>query len=230
MNNICFFTSIGNNLTLIDYIKNTYDYDIVCNYYGENIDVLEKIKEKSVYCENNKICKFPALKKLYDVVSEYDYIFIYDDDALVTQGSLDSLINIAYKYKLDLVSSAHCSLGKISWPIHLPVKGNHLFRYVNFIELNFPIFSKNGLKKFMDQYDGLLCDWGVDYWYSYILQPEINFNMAIVDSIVIHNPKDSMKLDGVINPWDRVKQMDEYLIKFNIPRIEAKTIGLRLFD
>lgn len=224
MSKICFFTSIGDNLSIIDYIKKNYNYDIVCNYYGSNDQIYDQLKTISKYCENNKLCKFPAAKKLFDVLSSYDFIFVYDDDALVIKGNLDSLINIGQKYKLDIVSSAHDPHGKISWKIHCPIHGEHLFRYVNFIEINYPIFSRHGFMQFMQEYDGLLCDWGIDYWYCKILNPTINYNFGIVDSVVIHNPDHSTRLNNNFDPYKRVAEMDKYLIKYNISKVDAKTL------
>lgn len=225
MKNICFFTSIGDDLNLIEYIHTNHNYDIVCNYYGDNDLVFKDIQNIAKYAEKNKLCKFPSIKKLSSHIDNYDYIIIYDDDAIIKNGSIQDLLDIAIRYNLDIISCSQDPNGKISWKIHLPEYGNHTFRYVNFIEINFPIFSKQALKKFMLDYDGILCDWGVDYWYSHILQPETNMNMAIVDRVMIHNPKNSIRLNSVVDPHDRVKQMNKYLVKYNIPQIKPKVLG-----
>lgn len=229
-NKICFFTSIGEDLRLIKYIRQNYNYDIICNYYNTNIKTYSNIQKIANYTENHKDCKFPSLKKIYNSYiknQNYDYFFIYDDDALIIKGSLTTLLNIAKNYNLDIVSSAHDIKGKISWNIHLPVKGHHIFRYVNFIEINFPIFSKNALFKFMDEYDERLCDYGIDHWYAKVLNPEINMNMGIVDSVVIHNPINSIKLNRIIHPSVRIKQMDNFLDMYKIPKVQTKTLELK---
>lgn len=227
-NKVCFFTSIGEDLTLIKYIRQNYNYDIVCNYYNTKLETFNNIKKLTNHSEKHKDCKFPSLKKIYNSYikdQNYEYIFVYDDDALIVKDSLETLLKVAKDYNLDMVSSAHDINGKITWKIHLPVMGNHIFRYVNFIEINFPIFSKNGLSKFINEYDEKLCDYGIDHWYTKILNPEINMNMGIVDTVVIHNPKNSTKLNSVVSHDIRMKQMNSFLSEYKIPKIKPKTLA-----
>lgn len=220
MSNICFFSSVGDNLTLIYDIKQNYsNYNIICNYYGNNIKIFNEIKNIAIYSENNiNTCKFPAIKKMYNYVKQYDYVFIYDDDAIITNGSLNNLIAIIEKYSLDVISPAHNPQGKISHKLHLPQKNNYIFRYVNFIEMNFPMFSKTALKKFMLFYNDNLKDWGIDHLYSHIY----NNNMAIVDTVTILNPK-----NNIINNVDREQKRLEwkkFQLLYNIKEIIPKTI------
>lgn len=227
MSRVCFFTSIGNNIDLLYNIKTNYDYDIICNYYENDSNIFNQIQKLSVYSENHTNCKFPSLKIMYDHIKNYDYVFVYDDDAIVKTGNLNSLIEIAYKYNLDIVSPAHDPKGKITWKIHLPINSYHIFRYVNFVEINFPIFSQNALNKLMSVYDIGLCDYGIDHWYTHLLQPMTNKNMAIVDSVIIHNPKNSIKLNQKVHTKIRLNQMNFYLKKYCIPLVQPRTLGYK---
>jgi hypothetical protein len=232
MTKICFFTSIGDNLSVIERIKKDYPkYDIICNYYGENNSTYLKISKLSNLCIKNNLSKFQSLKLIYkNIVDKYDYVFVYDDDACIVKGNLNVLINIATKYNLDIVSSSHDPRGKISFQndiknhiqIHKPQNGNHIFRYTNFIEMNFPVFSNTALKKYMSVYDGVLCGWGNDWWYCNVLESDIKDIMGIVDSVIIYNPINSDKINTLMNIKDRENQwnvykkiygLDEWLVK-----------------
>ena len=220
--NICFFTSIGDDLSLIDSIRTKYDFDIVCNYYANNTKKYEEIKKLTNHAEPLRLSKFQSLKQIYNYVSKYEYIFVFDDDAQIIQGDLSRIPKIMKDYDIDIASTAHDSRGKLSHKIHIPHVGDHIFRYVNFIELNFPVFSNRFLTEFINTYDGILCGWGIDHWYSQFGNK--TNNKIIIDDIVICNPKHSRKINSLMSKKDREHQWNEYKNKLNIKDIRPQNI------
>jgi hypothetical protein len=105
------------------------------------------------------------------------------------------------KYNLDIGSPSHSNSGIVSHHIMRFNDGNHIFRYTNFIEMNFPVFAKNALKKYMFSYDGELCGWGNDWWYLNILQSNKNKNCGIIDSVCVKNPSHHEKNYKSINDF-----------------------------
>lgn len=220
--NICFFTSIGDDLSLIQNLVTKYNFDIVCNYYGSDNKKYIEINNLSVYCEQSRLSKFQSLKQMYKYVSKYEYIFVFDDDAQIVEGDLNNIPKIMKEYDIDIGSAAHDSRGKLSHKIHIPHIGDHLFRYVNFIELNFPVFNNRFLTEFMNTYDGILCGWGIDHWYSQFGDKQKN--KIILDDIVIHNPKNSKKINNLMSMKDRRYQWKEYKNNLNIEDVIPKNI------
>lgn len=209
---ICFFTSIGNDLSLFNYIKQNHnDFDIICNYYENNEDTYKYIQDNSKYATNEKLSKFQSLKILFDkfIKDQYDYIYVYDDDAIIKFGNLYSLIEYANNYNIDIISSAHDPNGKITYDVHKPQ--NKSIRLTNFIEMNFPVFSNYAIKKFMQVYDGVLCGWGIDYWYS-----QLSLRMAIIDKVIILNPKNSTKINNLMSTQDRYNQWIKCKNKYSL--------------
>jgi hypothetical protein len=221
--NICFYTSVGDDTSLIEHISSRYDYDIVCNYYGDNHKIYDKLKNKTIYSEKNKLSKFQSLKKIYasSIIdfSQYEYIIAYDDDALIVKGNIQVLIDLAKKNNISIISSAHHLFGKISHGTHIPVNHPYSLRLVNFIEMNFPIFRNDFLKFFMNIYDGILCGYGIDHLYSNLMLIKKN-RMAICDDVIIFNPKNSTKIDSLMPIKDRISQFEKY----NIDIITPETI------
>jgi len=213
LNKNCLFTSIGDDIFLVNFIKNQYpDYDIICNYYGSNNKTLEFLQKTTKYAEKNYSTKFPTLKKMYSRIVDYDYVIVFDDDAKLIKGNLDDIIQIMQKYDLAIASPAHDAEGKISYSHNRPQIGQHIFRYVNFIEMNFPIFSDKALYKYIKIYDGVLLDWGNDIFYSHILNCDKIYNAAIIDDVVVHNPKNSNRANNFMsneaskNQWFNYKK------------------------
>jgi len=216
---VCFFTSIGDDLSLIQYIKINYDYDIVCNYYGINNCVYKKIKLLTKMCTNEKISKFQSLYRLYENIKDYDQIIIFDDDAIITDGNIDILINLMIKYNLEIISPSHDHKGKISHAIQKHQIGNHIYRQVNFVEMNFPIFSKSMLEKFMSVYDGNMVGWGIDYIYS-----NLATNIGIVDDVIVYNPLNSVKIENLLDQNSRKKQWHDYKNTNSLQKIIPRTL------
>lgn len=216
---VCFFTSTGDNLSLIQDISKNYNYDIFVNYYGINNHIYDTIKGIAKYCINYKLSKFQSLYKIYNLINTYDQVIVFDDDAIITCGNINTLIKIMIQYNLDVISSSHDSNGKISYNMHTQVVGDHIYRKVNFIEMNFPILSKLALQKFMMHYDGSLTGWGIDHLYSSLFS-----NMAICDNVVVLNPKNSNKINNLVSKSDRILEWTNYKQKYKLSNIEPQTI------
>lgn len=219
MNKICFFTSIGEDLSLIDFVKKNYKYDIVANYYGDKEQTYNQIQKKTKYSINFKLSKFQAAYKMREILEQYDYIFIFDDDAIITKGSLEKLIEIITDHKLDIVAPAQDPAGRISFKLHLPKNGDHVFRKVNFVEVNFVVFSKKAFTEFMPVYKGYLIDWGIDHLYSSMFE-----RIGIVDEVVILNPKNSTKMKNFSKIPERITQWKAYKAQNNLNNIIPKTM------
>jgi hypothetical protein len=148
---------------------------------------------------------------------------VFDDDAKIVFGDLDHLLNLKKRYDTDITSCAQDTRGKVSHKIHIPHEGNHILRYVNFIELNFPVFKIDFLIKFMNVYDGILSGWGIDHWYSQLGTGDKN--MAIVDKIMIYNPRNSNKINNLISKSQRKNQWINCKQQYNLKDIVPKNLG-----
>ena len=185
------FSSIGYSTNLLDYCIQKLDHcDLFVNFFGDDQELLDKIYQYSKFVSTIKTTKFPSLKKIYDLcdINQYDYVFVYDDDCIVESGDILSIPLIMKKYNLDIGSPCHSNNGIVSHNVMRFNDGNHIFRYTNFIEMNFPVFSKDALQKYMLAYDGQLCGWGNDWWYLNVLESNIKKNSGIIDSVCVKNP------------------------------------------
>lgn len=188
-------------------------YDIVINYYGKDDEKIKMLKSQAAAFSSIKTTKFISLKQMYGefIKDRYEWVAVFDDDAKFIAGSMDDLVVSGEKFGLDIVSGAHT--GKISHPtIHSKKEGGHKVRYVNFVEMNFPVFRNKSLATYMNHYDGKLCGWGNDWWYCSVLGVEKNNNAGIVDSVVIENPEENGEMNNFMSrslreeEWNRVKK------------------------
>lgn len=200
MKECCFFISAGKESILCNYILNNKekilnDFDVFIIFYDEDESYFEKLKTISKKAEKNKGTKFSLLKKHYHAfkILDYKYVFVFDDDCKLINGEFVDLYHLIKKYNLSLISPSHDGGGKISHPIMVCKKGNHILRYTNFIEMNFPVFETQSLEKFLQVYNFEVLGFGIDWWYLNILESNKNLNCAIYDGVKVYNPKNTDK-------------------------------------
>lgn len=225
------FSSVGNNEKFIDfYHKQLRNCDLFLNFYGSDENIYSMFRAYSKNISRIKTTKFPALKYMYNTsdIDTYDYIFVFDDDCMVEHGNLNMIPPIMKNYNLEIASPCQTTKGKISHNIMKYHFGNHIFRYTNFIEMNFPVFSQQSLKKYMVAYDGKLCGWGNDWWYLNIIDASETKNCGIVDNVCVKNPnkheKSFSSIDDFMIREDRKLQWKETKTKFTLKEWKHKNI------
>lgn len=233
------FSSVGDDDKFLNFYHNQLDCcDLFVNFYGSDDRVYSILKKYSKNISRINTTKFPSLKSMYNnsELSTYDYVFVFDDDCIIMPsitiseyGNLCDIPILMKKYNLDIASPCHSDDGKISHKIMKYHAGNHIFRYVNFIEMNFPIFSKRGLQKYMSTYDGKLCGWGNDWWYLNTIHSfKEEKNCGIVDSICVKNPNKTEKcfpsIDNFMQENARALEWQETKIKFNLKQWQHRTM------
>lgn len=190
----CFFISAGNNSLLCNHILKhkvfLNNFDLIINFYDTDESYFKKLSNIATHIEKNKTTKFISLKKMYDYakIKNYECVYVFDDDAILIKGTFIKLQNLMLKYNLSLISPSHSKNGKISFQELETQEGNHILRYVNFIEMNFPVFSRNALEKYMNVYDGSLCGYGNDWWFLNAIEADKNEFCAVCDNVIVENP------------------------------------------
>lgn len=221
----CIFISAGDRERFVTECINDspINTDLIVNFYGDDKNKLEKFKRRCTHLTQIKSTKFVALKKIYEdlIENKYQWVAVFDDDAKLISGSINDLISKADKYKLDIVSGSHS--GKISHPIHCQQLDNEI-RYVNFVEMNFPIFRERALSKYIKIYDGELCGWGNDWWYCHVLGTQLNYNAGIVDSVCIENPLTNGEMDGFMSAKNREEQWEKTMERYSLKQWKQKTL------
>ena len=220
------FTSAGNNTDFYkNWCGNNRHYDIWVIYYGEDNSIYNKYKQYVDFIEKRKGSKFQNFHYVYNKykaqINNYDRFFILDDDIVFNTNDINDMFNISKKYDLWICGPTFIDDGrsKISHNITKQIKGN-LLRYVNFIEVNVPLFSKFALHKFMKYYDPILIGWGIDYLYIWACGLEYTDKYALVDKIGCINPKDNKKgnreLNKIKDVHKRVQVWNSFKQKYNI--------------
>ena len=101
------FTSAGNNTNFdkLWFYKNKINYDIIVYYYEDDEKIFNKYKNISKLIVKNKGSKFQNFYHFYlnyiDVLNEYEYFFILDDDIIFENNyeDINRMFKLAKNYK-----------------------------------------------------------------------------------------------------------------------------------
>lgn len=224
----CIFVSAGDRERFASFAtqKMREDFDIFINYYGEDEERMETLRGLSSGFSCIKSTKFISLKESYDrfIRGRYEWVAVFDDDAEFVLGSMNDLVAAGDEFGLEIVSGSHT--GKVSHPrIHRRTEGDHKIRYVNFIEMNFPVFRNKSLAKYMDIYDRSLCGWGNDWWYCGVLETSRKKNAGVVDSVCIENPVGRGEMNMFMDWHKRQEEWNMFKDRVGFVEWERDTIG-----
>jgi len=209
------FSSVGDNTNFDSlWINNDMKYDVYVIYYGDDENIFNKYKNTVKFIEKRKGSKFQNFKyfyeKYFEIINNYEYFFILDDDIVIDVNNINNMFEIAKKYDLSICAPSFLKSSKISHAI-TKQKGNTILTYTNFVEVNTPLFNKKSLQNLMIFLDYSLIGFGIDYLYIWANDINKENDYAIIHSIGCANPLEVFKKDKVreltlINSWSNRSQ------------------------
>jgi hypothetical protein len=189
MNKYLVIAVMGDNAMYKEWIKDSPEFDIVLLYYGSNPEKALEYTKDTPYVYAAKGEKFHLLKSFIlsnpDFIPQYSYIWLPDDDVLMSTRDINKMFNLVSEYELFLAQPS--MTGYISHQITSPQPGN-LLRYTNFVEVNSPVMSLKTLMLVKDTFDRNYSGWGYDALWPYMLNYPQD-KIAIIDSIVMTHTK-----------------------------------------
>jgi hypothetical protein len=174
-----------------------------------NFDLALLIYDNSTYNDiNSKEAKFIQVEqgikfKLFNtflktnpqILDEYEYFLLFDDDLLCTIDDLSEFFDIIKKHNFDL---AQPSLTQDSYYSHIPTlnHNNSYYRLTNYVEIMCPAFSRRFLKDIKSIFDEIEVGVGYgleQYWYevldNYKGISKYLGKVGIIDKIAVKHTK-----------------------------------------
>ena len=228
------FTSCGDNTNFHKlWCSKNRNYDVIAYYYGDNNSKYKLYSNSVDFIKRRKGSKFQNFHHFYhkypSFIKKYNRFFILDDDIIFKTSSINKMFSLSRQYNLDICGPTFKNNGKskISHGITIQ-KPNNKLRFVNFIEVNVPLFNDTALHKFMKVYDPILIGWGLDYLYIWANGKNKKNKYALIDSITCINPKDDKKnnsreLNNIKNVRNREQIWNNFKKKNNIKEWKHNT-------
>jgi hypothetical protein len=180
---------VGDNSLHESWLGKDSKFDIFLIYYGDNDLIFNKYSKQISNIHREKGQKYYLLKsfinKNINLISNYKYIWLPDDDLMINVESINNLFDISNQYMLSL--SQPSMIGYVSHEITKPIVDN-ILRYTNFVEVISPLMNIDTLFLLKDTFDINKSAWGLDYLWSKLLNYPKD-KIAIIDKVIMTHTK-----------------------------------------
>jgi hypothetical protein len=160
------------------------EFDLVVYYYGDDPDVEIDadfiVKRKGLKFEN-----FHHYLTHQDI-SQYDAIWVVDDDIVLDTGSINKMFKLFVEYELKLAQPSFSKGSKTPWKV---TKNDPecVIRYTNFVENGAVIFSNDVVPLLKETFKEAVTGFGVDFiWPSLLGFPADG--IAVIDAVICQHP------------------------------------------
>ena len=177
------------NLWLTDRKK---PWDLIVNHYDSTY--VEKIPADVEFkqvgrCPGTKTTSFYCLLSEFEnILSEYDYIMLMDDDIFITESEITRLFEIAKESGLDLIQASLSEDSSCSYDVFRNNPGAYL-RYVNSVEIMMPVFSRRALESTRHLFAESVSGWGIDLVAGKLVRERLGTCPAVIDLVVARHLK-----------------------------------------
>lgn len=191
-------------------------------------DVEDAVLKKAIDVFKNKDYKYSNVQKYVaahsDILDQYDYLFLPDDDLDMSLGDINRLFEIAEGFQLDLCQPSLTHHSHCSWAITLWCGDPQvILRYTDFVEIMCPLFSKRGMSICMETFGKNRVGMALDFVWPKLLHFT---NIAIIDSVrVTHGRplRDWPKIIDSEEEWRVIREL--YDVKIYQPKVYKVVIG-----
>lgn len=205
----CIISAVGKTSFHRSWIKENPRFDLHLIVYDNSYN---EYKNDTKFISQSKGNKFQLVYEYLtsnpDMINEYDYFYIPDDDIYIDTEDIHRLFEYMIKYSLAIAQPA-LSHSYYSYPHTLRCLNSRI-RFTNFVEVMQPCFSKDALNKVLFTFNKNRNGWGIDFHWGKLVDYNKK-NMAIIDDIVsVHTrPVQSHNTNNF-------KELHEYLKKNNL--------------
>jgi hypothetical protein len=162
-------------------------WDLCVSFYGREENFVGDDWSEYRILQNRRH-KFEALYELLHAGSPfwgYDYIAFPDDDILLSWRDWNELFATCREHRLELAQPALSHDGHITHPI-TGRDDRYLLRYVSFVEVMTPIFSREALRACAPTFKGSISGFGLDNTWPKLIGDSRD-RLAIIDKTpVVH--------------------------------------------
>lgn len=166
---------------------NGFDLALV-NFNPDGWEDFSHVQESAKYYVVDKGFKHHIYKRFiekYDILDQYDWIWMPDYDVHLEADDIERLFRIAQDYNLNICqpSLTHDSYHSFPLVLNDPMK---FMRYTNYVEIMCPLFKTEALKKVLGTFTMTYSGWGQDFIWARDLNYE---RFAIVDDVQARHVK-----------------------------------------
>ena len=241
-NQILIFACIGDDKTYNSWLNSKTNADFFVVYYGNDLQNFERVKEFSRFAVLDRSpSKFEKIYRYFSqnqfLFSEYEYIWLPDDDVWINTNDVNSFFE--YAISRDLLISQPSMIGfgaKNQFKKHQ--QGIEII-YSDWVEAMAPFFNSKTLATCLDTFSKSQTGWGIEHvWAALISCPKDR--IAVVHKYyLVHTKRVGSRYGrfSVSGEEDKARVLQIYgslMVKFGIssePRIfRVVKLNISIFD
>lgn len=184
----CVISAVGRNSLHRHWLKgadNNRSFDLHLIVYDNSFGTFYNEADYLSYKKGFKLkLVYDYLKMHPEYIDRYNYFFIPDDDILTSAMEIERLFEIMDAYHLHIAQPA-LRQSYYTHPLTLR-KPLALLRYVNFVEMMLPCFSKKALMNVLESFNANESGWGVEYHWAKLIKSDKK-DMAIIDAVAMQH-------------------------------------------
>lgn len=209
------FSSAGDRNNVHTWISGTdkKNFDLVIYYFGDKIEPVFDadiiIKRKGLKFDN-----FHHFLNHNDI-SQYDAIWVVDDDIIMDTSSINTMFFLFTKYKLWLAQPSFSEESMTSWDI-TRCNPDYILRFTNFVENGVTVYSKKIIPQLDKTFKDAKTGFGVDLIWPHLLSYPKD-KIAIIDAVTCYHPKgNKSSLNEVVPRSQHLTQGAELLRDYKL--------------
>jgi hypothetical protein len=200
------------------------NWDCVVSYFGDEPNLF---RVDDVIRIDGRGPKWQGLHDVFikspDLLQDYEYILLPDDDLLMRKDDINRLFEICGTHKFEV---CHPTLTWDSYYSHFITLRNTgtLLRYTNFVELMAPCLSKRVLNETVGYFGNTVSGWGLERAWAKLAGP---MKMAVIDEVTVRHtrpiggPNHGFLLAKNLSPWEELRSFCRMIGADEEPPIET---------
>lgn len=207
-------------------------FDLAVSYFG---DAPEGGRADADIYSRFKGGKWNGIARFFEerpgLLSDYDYIWLPDDDIRATPAAIEKIFHLARLHQLDVCQPALSHASYYSYVETLAIPGFEL-RYANMVEIMAPCLSASLLRQFLPLMTGSMSGFGLDMLWGR-LHPSPAKRCAILDAVQVTHTRPvgsvlrPMMSQASKDPWG---EQDAVLKDFGCGPITPMVHSARMSD
>ena len=165
------------------------DFDIFISYYGQQP---QRYQADADYYEMRRGTKWPCIGELLhahpELLERYEAFWFPDDDLAATTDTLNRMFALFRGFSLQLAQPALTRDSFYSWKLLLQ-RPEYVLRYVPFVEIMAPVFSRSALLKCRGTFGESSSGYGLDFVWPSLLEPGPQPGMAVLDATPVRHTR-----------------------------------------
>jgi hypothetical protein len=162
-------------------------------------------------------------------IHRYGAVLVLDDDLALRPRDIVELFDLRQRLDLAIVGPTFDPRGRVSFRQNR-TEWRTAIRFSTFVEENAPLFRRDVLERFLDQFDRSLAGFGIDMWYCGPTVIGPGDRLAIADTVSVVNPHsragiEGREIDQLFSQSERERRWNVARSAHGLVRVTPDTLG-----